>query len=406
MNKSINYGLNLPEGADYYNVNDFNENFEIIDEEIKKKYGKDNKPTAIDVEAVLAVPKKTPTNTGYNTLLEYLRFLKDEGYLSVSMTVSAFSDLPRTDWEYGCEARLSGNIQVQIWRFLSGGSEGILLREMSPEGTWINDWTTAYLPLDGSVPMTGLLQVKGGYGRFLADTGYAQITTTEEPNNTDNCRGFIVKNNKSEPLKNSAQVFDKVAGVVTYYKLFGEHNKDLMAESFLPLTGGTLIGTGMETLKIERTVSGTVSRVGVGINGYKFNGGYPAIITLNRDGTQVAYLQFNETGIAFKDGVNQKTYNIFGEHNKPSGKYTGNGSSTERVINLGIDVGDSEVLVLHSIHGSVIVTKASGLTLTESTSANIPYSKVHLEKEKNGLVINSNTMELNQSGTTYYYRVL
>ena len=35
-------------------------------------------------------------------------------------------------------------------------------------------------------------------------------------------------------------------------------------------------------------------------------------------------------------------YNVFGEHNKPSGEYTGNGSSTERVINLGIDVGDSE----------------------------------------------------------------
>ena len=64
------------------------------------------------------------------------------------------------------------------------------------------------------------------------------------------------------------------------------------------------------------------------------------------------------------------------------------------------------VKVIHSIHGSVIVTKASALALNEGNSTSIPYSKVHLEKEKNGLVINSTDNALNQSGTTYYYRIL
>ena len=36
MKKTENLGLNKPEITDFYNVGDFNENMDIIDEEIKK----------------------------------------------------------------------------------------------------------------------------------------------------------------------------------------------------------------------------------------------------------------------------------------------------------------------------------------------------------------------------------
>lgn len=104
-------------------------------------------------------------------------------------------------------------------------------------GEWFNNWRRiGDFTADGSVPMTGTLQVNNGYGRFLADTGYAQITTTEEINNTDNCRGLVLKNSKAEGnVRNTAQIFDKVDGTVTYYQLFGQHNTDLLASTIQSL---------------------------------------------------------------------------------------------------------------------------------------------------------------------------
>ena len=101
-----------------------------------------------------------------------------------------------------------------------------------------------------------------------------------------------------------------------------------------------------------------------------------------------------------------KYYSVFGEHNKPTGSYTGNGSTSKRVIDLGITIGSAEVVLIHSTQGSVIVTRASGLGLNGSNVVSIPYDKAHVEKESNGLVLNANDYILNKNGETYYYRVL
>lgn len=52
------------------------------------------------------------------------------------------------------------------------------------------------------------------------------------------------------------------------------------------------------------------------------------------------------------EGV-QTMYNIFGEHNKPSGSYTGNGSATERIINVG---GIGNYLFMYSAYGFALAT--------------------------------------------------
>lgn len=90
---------------------------------------------------------------------------------------------------------------------------------------------------------------------------------------------------------------------------------------YLPLTGGTVTKAGIDALKIQRTVSGVVHEAGFGVNGVSFNGSetYPALITLYRDGSQIALLQFNETGIRLRDSKNSKNYNVFGEHNITAG---------------------------------------------------------------------------------------
>ena len=52
--------------------------------------------------------------------------------------------------------------------------------------------------------------------------------------------------------------------------------------------------------------------------------------------------------------LNNKVYRIFGENNKPSGSYTGNGDATTRTINIG---GISQILYLRSPGISCIVSK-------------------------------------------------
>ena len=50
-NKTTNYGLTKPLETDFYDVNVQNENMNIIDTELKKKYGSDNKPTPAEIGA-------------------------------------------------------------------------------------------------------------------------------------------------------------------------------------------------------------------------------------------------------------------------------------------------------------------------------------------------------------------
>lgn len=87
-------------------------------------------------------------------------------------------------------------------------------------------------------------------------------------------------------------------------------------------------------------------------------------------------------------GKAQKSYRIYGEHNKPSGSYTGNGSATQRTIDVG---GIGEVVIIYSGSGVEIVTRRD--------RAEAAYS--------NGvLTIASTANSLNANGVTYYYQVL
>lgn len=261
--------------------------------------------------------------------------------------------------------------------------------------------------------LSGNLEIKNGYGRFIADGQLIQIEAINKNSEQTDKRILQISNYADRELSKALKFYDAKNGKTTDYNIFGEHNKSLMAESFLPLTGGTLTGD----LRMKKSTPQIVLTNAANNRYYNVFLGSDGILYFRNavdNNNRTAFFLQPETIEDFAkvfrlqkviDGQ-ASYYNIFGEHNKPSGSYTGNGDSTERVINLGINVGDSEVLVLHSIHGSVIVTRASALALNGSTSTSMPYSKVHLENEKNGLVINSTDTALNQNGTTYYYRVL
>lgn len=92
---------------------------------------------------------------------------------------------------------------------------------------------------------------------------------------------------------------------------------------------------------------------------------------------------------------------FFGEHNKPNGSYTGDGSSTERQISIG---GIGKMLLITSSIGFAVVTTA-GAFGRKSTSATSFYAN-ECELQDGVLILNTSDTLLNQSGTTYYWQLI
>lgn len=111
---------------------------------------------------------------------------------------------------------------------------------------------------------------------------------------------------------------------------------------------------------------------------------------------------------SIKDGVTEGSYNIFGEHNKPSGSYTGNGSATERVIDVG-GIGHS-ILVWSSTNTTIalVTNNAGALCKTETTVKALKNSAVGMSDGSSSAKLNlvTDDVTLNANGVTYYYRLL
>lgn len=106
-------------------------------------------------------------------------------------------------------------------------------------------------------------------------------------------------------------------------------------------------------------------------------------------------------------------YNIFGEHNKPYGSYTGNGSSTERVIDLGVTAATRDMVAICSENGTTLVTTGSGIYFNAASVTNLAYSNAHVEVRDIGdrtnvlvLVLNTTHAGVNGSSNKYYWRVM
>ena len=174
-------------------------------------------------------------------------------------------------------------------------------------------------------------------------------------------------------------------------------------DGYLPLTGGTITGT----LTLQRTQpiifmkddqSGRQALV------YMYNGQFYIRNASSDSADRIALLLNPETAdisqlIRLSSNVSEKPamYNLFGEHNKPSGSYTGNGSSTDRTIQVG---GSGDVLMIRK-----------GFTCYFVTPDGIYYTGE--EKSSTGtkfvdgvLTIFKNDDILNVSGQSYYYQVL
>ena len=172
---------------------------------------------------------------------------------------------------------------------------------------------------------------------------------------------------------------------------------------FLPLTGGTLSG--------ELFIAGGYSR-------FTANGSVLQIESRNEinqvDNRRMLYLRNSkehvlQNALALGDLVNgsQKIYNLFGEHNKPSGAYTGNNSSTARKITVG---GLSKILFIHSNYSFGFVSPAGGMFYTGSGYKAFTSSQLNFSNNSYGgqgvLYIATTDAHVNRSSYTYSYDAL
>ena len=155
------------------------------------------------------------------------------------------------------------------------------------------------------------------------------------------------------------------------------------------------------TLTLTREgVSKTVVKTGSSGNSYFENvtgdNNYDDIVIRNRQTPLTNRFQIYSTN----DGTT-KNYNFFGEHNKPSGTYTGNGSATSRTINTG-SIGNG--LLIRSGQGSCLVLLSGAICIQNKTVTTYSYSEIHYE---NGvLTIASTGDHFNKNGITYAYQCL
>jgi len=216
MDSSKNLNLNLPGQTDFYNVNDFNENFNIIDEKIKELEDNSANVTPEEIGA-LSLENESLSNIDF---LAWVKSQKTSKFFTVS---SDCTNLPVTE-------NFIGEIQAHhdgLWKkvlmlsIYGNGTPARMFTGVELNGNW-SGWNE-YLLTNGNVPMTGGLKVNGGHGTIGAIEQYTSISHIEEPG-TNNYRNLTVTN---QGETSEAVVLHEVRnGVETKtHKIYGEHYK-------------------------------------------------------------------------------------------------------------------------------------------------------------------------------------
>ena len=311
MDSSKNLNLNLPGQTDFYNVNDFNENFNIIDEKIKELEDEGANVTPEGIGA-LSLENENLSN------IDFLAWVKSQKTSKFFTVNSDCTNLPATE-------NFIGEIQAHhdgLWKkvlmlsIYGNGTPARMFTGVELNGNW-SGWNE-YLLTNGNVPMTGGLKVNGGHGTIGAIEQYTSISHIEKPG-TNNYRNLTVTN---QGETSEAVVLHEVRnGVETKtHKLYGEHYKPTSEDvGALPISGGNLTGDlklKKELPRIQMNDSSN-SRYGIfemGADGYVSIGNW-------KENSDQHNLQIRKPSDGLEEALRltvngASVYRIFGEHNK------------------------------------------------------------------------------------------
>ena len=170
----------------------------------------------------------------------------------------------------------------------------------------------------------------------------------------------------------------------------------------LPLTGGTLDGIlVMNNNEVVFSKWGDNHYVSIGNDAGAF------VKTQYNGNSRYYYFKDNSVDLSgavhFWDTALNKGFNLFGEHNKPSGSYTGNGSATQRTVAVG---GIGEVLTITSDVGMALVTNRGAICLNRQTGELSGLKSYEVNYQGGVLTIATANTFVNGNPTAYWYQVL
>lgn len=206
--------------------------------------------------------------------------------------------------------------------------------------------------------------------------------------------------------QNDSQLFFNKDGVVLRdnvngkaYHVYGAYNADLIKKICLPISGGTIDGSVMFDRSDGTQGYGQVYKNNSATVDYGFS-----LRDFRTDGNSVSIdLSAKNNKVSFKD-INGAINELHGGHNKPSGQYVGDGTSTQRTIKIG----GTGIGVLITGNGYMsLVTGYGAITKknTETTVQGLTSSQVLLDSS-GGLRITTDNAALNKLAAVYEYQVL
>ena len=180
----------------------------------------------------------------------------------------------------------------------------------------VDEIANGYLPLSGGTLTGKSIYFNNGMGTVYAnDVGnISMVSHAAIQDDWVNCREFALHSMNEDPnIANALDLVSVVDGSAKFYKIYGEHNKDMMP--FLPLEGGTLtgyLGFGNSHGLLEGFSEhvALMSKADPSTSGANMR----AILLRNSNATDLV----NALMLQVKDANSVQTnYRLYGEHNYP-----------------------------------------------------------------------------------------
>lgn len=244
-------------------------------------------------------------------------------------------------------------------------------------------------------------KVGDGGGISLTQAEYDALSPEEQMNGTYyiyDVDEVITASDINYDNKNSGLESDSVQNAI-----------DEVANGYLPLSGGELSGNVWfnDIAGVIFAEDGATDTSGVFTYMSTAETGV-GITVRNGDGEERKsrgfYFKGTDTdlkeSIALWDTPSARLYKIFGEYNKPSGSYAGNGSATERKINVG---GIGNLMVVIGCGALTFVTNGGGWSFRGSA---YPEMNWDIDYSNGVLTLKTDNMYVNDNGTGFFFYVL